>query len=148
EQTAAAPADGLPLVRADPRRDQLAVAAADPSDDERTADHRAVQTVLPDAGAKRQGADDLDQRRHGRRQAEGEGQIPGARKERAFDEAVHEASADVLERQSADGAAERKERHRQREVDERMQIAARRAAARLWPDALDRRAVHPDRTPR
>src|SRR6185312_1330991 len=107
DQAATTPSPELLVVRDRADRAELALAVAVPADDPGTADHGAVQTVLPAAGAERAGQGDLDQRRHNRRDAEGEGPLSGARQESADDQAVRDPGPIVLERQPAHGSAQR-----------------------------------------
>ena len=74
--------------------------------------------------------------------------LSGRRQEGDADDAVRDPGADVLERRPAEQPAAGQGRRGQRQVHGAAHVAARRAAARLRPDAADRRAVRAARAPR
>ena len=149
ERAAGAPQAELPVVRARPDRDQLAVGAVLPTGIlRRTAREDPVQSVLPRRRAGRSREVDLLQGRHGRGDVHDEGALPAHRHQGDADEAVRDRGAELLERHRAVGPAEGKARRNQRQADDDEPVGARRAVARLRPDAVDRRAVRADRPAR
>ena len=74
--------------------------------------------------------------------------VPARRQDGHADEAIRDPGPELLERRQLEALLQDKQRRDQRRIDRHEDLAAGRAAARLRPDAADRRAVRAARPAR